>query len=362
MSEDGTVEQVLDRARWAPSGDNTQPWRFELLGGHRFRIHAHDTRDWCVYDLEGHASQIAVGALLETIALAASAVGLAARFEADPEAPETAPRIDVELVAGTDIEVDPLHAYIEQRATQRRPLSSKALEDDDKRAIEAAVGNAHRVVWIEGATEKRRMAGLLFRNAHIRLTTKEAYEVHKRIIEWDAQFSEDRIPDRALGLDALSLKLMKWAMASWKRVQILNRYFGGTLLPRLQMDVLPAMGCAAHFLLVAEQAPRKFVDYLAGGRALQRLWLAAASREIQFQPELTPLVFAEYVRKGLPFTADQRALKDARGLLADLEAIAGRDQVSRAVFAGRVGYGGAPTARSVRLRLARLAAAAAGAP
>jgi nitroreductase len=25
-------EQILDLARWAPSGDNTQPWRFEIKG------------------------------------------------------------------------------------------------------------------------------------------------------------------------------------------------------------------------------------------------------------------------------------------------------------------------------------------
>ena len=45
------IERILDLARWAPSGDNTQPWRFEPVDETRFLIHAHDTRDWCVYDL-----------------------------------------------------------------------------------------------------------------------------------------------------------------------------------------------------------------------------------------------------------------------------------------------------------------------
>jgi nitroreductase len=26
---DGTVDEILHAARWAPSGDNEQPWRFE---------------------------------------------------------------------------------------------------------------------------------------------------------------------------------------------------------------------------------------------------------------------------------------------------------------------------------------------
>ena len=62
------VLEVLDLARWAPSGDNSQPWRFEIVADDRVGMHAFDTRRHCVYDLEGHASQLSVGAMLETIA------------------------------------------------------------------------------------------------------------------------------------------------------------------------------------------------------------------------------------------------------------------------------------------------------
>ena len=67
------VETILEIARWAPSGDNTQPWRFEILDDRRFVVHGFDTRDWCLYDIDGRPSQIALGALLENIAIAGSA-------------------------------------------------------------------------------------------------------------------------------------------------------------------------------------------------------------------------------------------------------------------------------------------------
>ena len=70
------IEQILDTARWAPSGDNTQPWRFEIVSNNRIVVHAFDTRSHCVYDLDGHPSQLSVGALLETIRIAASGFGL----------------------------------------------------------------------------------------------------------------------------------------------------------------------------------------------------------------------------------------------------------------------------------------------
>ena len=47
------IEQILELARWAPSGDNTQPWRFEVLGDDHFVVHGFDTRDWCLYDIDG---------------------------------------------------------------------------------------------------------------------------------------------------------------------------------------------------------------------------------------------------------------------------------------------------------------------
>ena len=45
MSRD-TLSHILDLARWASSGDNTQPWRFEVVDDHLIRAHSSDTRDY----------------------------------------------------------------------------------------------------------------------------------------------------------------------------------------------------------------------------------------------------------------------------------------------------------------------------
>ena len=85
------MEQILELARWAPSGDNTQPWRFEILDSHRLVVHGHDTRDHCVYDLDGHPSQISLGALLETMAIAATPFELEMRCMRHSDTPDTRP-------------------------------------------------------------------------------------------------------------------------------------------------------------------------------------------------------------------------------------------------------------------------------
>lgn len=347
------IERILDLARWAPSGDNTQPWRFEIVDDRNFIIHAQDTRDWCVYDLEGRASQIAVGALLETIAVAASGEGLSASFERQQDSAATSPLIRVSLSAG-NTSINPLLPYIKARVTQRRSLSTKPLSKEQKRELEASVGEGYRVVWIDGAHNKWRMAKLLYRNAGIRLTIPEAYEVHKRIIEWNAQFSLDRIPDRAVGLDPVALKLMRWAMQSWERVAMLNRYFAGTLMPRIQLDLLPGLRCSAHFCIVADRSLETIEDFFNGGRALQRFWLTSAKLGLQFQPEMTPIIFSYYTRAGVKFTDDTEAVKSAETLRNDLDALIGERNNESAVFMGRLGIGTTPASRSLRLNLSQL--------
>lgn len=346
------LRAILDLARWAPSGDNTQPWRFEVLDSRRFAIHGQDTRDWCVYDLDGSASQIALGALMETIAIAASTRGLGAVFERRPNCPETNPVIGVHLVPDEGLAPDGLAEVITRRVTQRRPLATQPLTAEQKKALEASVGEGYEVRWLESASDRWRMARLLFRSAHIRLTIPEAYKVHRNVIEWNAHTSVDRIPDHAVGLDPVGIALMRWGMKSWRRVDFLNRWLAGTWLPRLQLDLLPGYRCAAHALIVSRSALDGIDAYLGAGRAVQRFWLTATVDGLQFQPEMTPLIFARYDREGRRFSTVDAALREAHGVHASMSTLF--PEVEAGAFLCRLGEGSVPAARSTRLPMEEL--------
>lgn len=349
------VERILDLARWAPSGDNEQPWRFEIVDDHHVVIHGRDTRDWCVYDLDGTSSQIALGALLETLRIAASAEGMSLTWLLRPDSPEDAPLIDVNLVADDGIVPDALLPFIKSRVTQRKPFSTRPLTGHQKQALEQAVGAGFSVRWMEGSEERRQVAKLLFHNAHIRLSTPEAYEVHRQNIEWGVQFSERHIPEGALGLDLPTRKIMRWALQSWSRVRFLNRFVAGTWLPRLQMDWRTAQGCAAHFVIIADKPLQTVEDYLGGGAATQRFWLEATRLGLQFQPEMTPVIFSRYVAQSRTFTSITAEQALAEKLAGDLGRLveSAPDPLQR-VYMGRVGLGPAPQSRSVRPSLESL--------
>lgn len=347
------VEKILDLARWAPSGDNTQPWRFEIIDDMSLVVHGFDTREHCVYDLDGHASQLALGCLLETMMIAASGSGFRTEISRRTEMPETQPTFDVRFFAAA-LTPDPLLPFITERRVQRRTMRARRLRADEKSALEQAINPHFKIIWKETWAEKWQSAGLMYANAKIRLTCPEAYRVHRAIIEWDSQFSETMVPDQAVGVDPLTLKLMRWAMQSWRRIDILNRYFMGTVAPRVQLDLIPGLACAAHFGLVSHSQPESVDDYVAAGRAVQRFWLTATRLGLQLQPEMTPVIFSRYIRAGCAFTTSPAPLGLAKKLAGRFAGFVGRENASRTVFLGRLGAGPAASARSTRLPLPRL--------
>jgi hypothetical protein len=349
-----SLVEILDLARWAPSGDNTQPWRFAIDAPDRITVFGHDTRAHCVYDLDGHPSQISLGALLESIALAATRFGLGTTVTRREGSPDERPVFDVLLRRENGLAEDALVAYIRERRVQRRPLRLRRLSEIERQALERAVEPDFRLIWFEGWSGRARIAWLNFASAKIRLTLPEAYQVHRDVIDWGVRVSEDRIPSAALGASTPTLILMRWAMASWKRIDFLNRYFAGTLAPRIELDLIPGLACAAHCVLVAQRAPTTADDYIAAGRALQRFWLTVTSLGLQFQPEYTPLVFARYARESVRFAASDRAMQQAQMIRATLDQLLGPDVAPRAVFMGRIGAGRPADARSMRLPLERL--------
>ena len=348
------TESILDLARWAPSGDNTQPWRFEILNDWHVVVHGFDTRDHCVYDLDGYGSHLALGALLETLTIAASGQNLYARCKRRSDTSENLPLFDVVLEPAPERKADALLSSITRRTVQRRPMPTTPLSTTQKHILETSVAEQHCALqFFEPFGARLSLAKLLYRNAKLRLTMPEAYEVHREIIQWRARHSPDKVPDQTLGVDPITLLLMRWAMRSWRRIDFLNTYLGGHILPRIEMDFIPGLACAAHFVVFARDVPRGIDDHVAAGRAMQRLWLTATSLGLNLQPEMTPLIFARYVREGRRFTRVANIEKAAVRLANGLGEILGSN-IQKAVFMGRIGGGAPPLSRSLRLPLAEL--------
>lgn len=347
MPDRDTLTQILELARWAPSGDNTQPWRFEILADDHVVVHGFDTRDEVIYDFRGHPSHMSHGALLETLRIAATRFGLVANWERRM-GDDSAPVYDVRLVPSPGLEPDPLADAITRRVVQRRPMRMTPLTEAQRTALVDAAGVEHTLTFFEPFARRLAVARLLWGNAHLRLTCPEAYHVHRDIIEWGVRYSEDRIPDQAVGVDPLTTHLMRWVMQSWRRVEFFNRYLLGTVAPRIQLDLIPALACSAHVLVTARGPLEGIDDYVRAGVAMQRVWLAASAHGLHLQPQMTPVIFRWYARSGERVSARESINQGAARLASRFEALAGLPADARIAFFCRVGVCEAPHARSTR--------------
>ena len=348
-----TLLKILDLARWAPSGDNTQPWRFEIVSDEHIAVHGFDTREHVLYDFDGHASHMAHGALLETLRLAATRFGLLAEWRLRPDCSDKAPIYDVRL-SPAGIGEDPLASFIESRSVQRRAMKTTPLTPSQKQVLSEAVGKDFSLRFFASFTERFAVARLLWNNAYLRLTCPEAYPVHRDIIEWNARFSVDRIPGQAVGVDPLTAKLMRPVMQSWERVHFFNRFLGGTLAPRIQLDFIPALACAAHLLLTPQQSANRIEDHVRAGVALQRLWLTASRLGLHLQPEMTPVIFRWYAQDNRKISAKPEINEGASQLARMFEHLAAKTPRDNFAFFCRVGHSQPPRARSIRKTLEEL--------
>ncbi|MCB1957109.1 MAG: hypothetical protein KDG55_15625 [Rhodocyclaceae bacterium] len=134
----------------------------------------------------------------------------------------------------------------------------------------------------------------------------------------------------------------------------MNRFLMGTIAPRIQLDLIPAIACAAHVMLRPVREPKELTDYVRLGGAMQRIWLTVAAEYLYLQPEMTPVIFRWYAREAISFSSRADLAKAAAHLADEFEALAGVDDSTPIGFFCRVGASSRPDARSVRKSVGEL--------
>lgn len=351
-----TIEKVMDAAKWAPSGDNEQCWLFEFTSDMSCTVHGRDTRHSCVYDLQGNASKFAIGALLETAKISATEVGCGIEITQAEQSTDEHPTYHIKLIKQDDVIFDELVPHIKTRAVQRKPMGTEPLTEIEKAKLLSVLPEGFEIVWFEPLELRRKVAKLIYGNAYTRVSMEEAHHHHRKIIDWDKQFSKDKIPDQALGVNWLMRKVMKSALnKDWKQFEFMGKYLAGTVLPRFLMDYRTSVRCSTHFALIAPKECVSEADYIKAGGVLQRFWLMADKLKLGFQPEYTQIVFSEYLRRDVTFTSNPATIENARQMEDKFIDLMGDQQtVAKVCYFGRLGRSERVASRSIRKDLSEL--------
>jgi sulfur-carrier protein adenylyltransferase/sulfurtransferase len=147
-------------------------------------------------------------------------------------------------------------------------------------------------------------------------------------------------------------------MDDWNRIAFMNRLPGATAIPQLEMDLLPGMFCASHFVVDRLNTPApgdEIASLLRAGQAVQRFWLTATSLGLSMQPAFAAINFAIHGMSGDRLRDTPAIERKARALAHKLTAAEGFD-AGRTLFRGRIGRPArvAVQARSIRKPLSEL--------
>lgn len=345
---DNSVRRVLDLSRWSPSPENAQPWRFEIVDSHSIILHKFYTRDMGIYDCLDHAMQFTMGILLETIRIASNSEGLEVNYNINPFDFS----IYINFKKNSNVKPNDLSLFIKDRVTNRGMMSTRPLSYSSIDNLENSLKPYFDVRWFDSTRQKLLISRLNMKSSVLRLSSYNAYKIHKDIIEWNVENSKDRIPDNSLGLNRFSIFLTKWILQDWNRVRFFNKIFIGTLLPSIELDLIPGMFCGSHFAIISKNNILNVEDRINSGAVFMRFWLTASKEGLFLHPSYTPIIFSNYIINNYNFSNDLNDWKRAKNLCGFMEKIFGsKEEVSRVVMLGRIGYGKIPFSRSIRFSL-----------
>ncbi len=287
------IRKIIDAGVHAPSGDNSQPWRFEVSEG-MISVHNLPEKDNPILNYKQRGSYIAHGGLVENMVIAAADSGYAAKVDAFPDKNDKNITARITFTQQKKIKKDPLAAMIEKRHTNRRPYESAPLTRREFSELKSAVdyfGAAEDLsfVFVNEARERWQLAEA---GASIETVILEHRELHRLLFKdvvWTKK--EERRVRSGLFIDTMEFilpqRIIFWLAGHWPVIKIMNAFGLSRFIAREDAK-LYSTGAGFGALLLKNTRDE---DFLLAGRAMQRLWLTATSLDLSIQP-VVALAFA----------------------------------------------------------------------
>lgn len=340
------LETLLEAAVRAPSGDNTQPWRFVIdSDGRRVEAHLDEARDPSPMNAGLRMARIAVGAAIENLLRTASANGWDAEIQkARPPA--------LALIALTESGRAPgsVGKSIAARVTNRRLYEGRPIEGDVLFRLERETLSRDGVAthWIVDSARLRTLARLLGRADAAVLAEPAIRRAFLGKVRFDRPLDatvEEGLPMAALELSAFE----RLALSNMARTPgWMLRLFGSFRVYAAHVRKL--VESASGLCLVVARDGRQETD-LAVGRALQRAWLGLTAEGLAAQPMMAILVLENIADHGGTGALSPRTRREMAVLAEELRALVPEIAGGRPAFLLRFGYAPGPSGRTGRLPL-----------
>jgi hypothetical protein len=328
---------LVDCGIHAPTADNHHVVRFQT-SGNRIRL------VWSrVEPVPAHRilfDELAFGAVIENMTIAASALGRGVNVSLNPARRQQDWIAELEILAAGTSAPDSLARVIRDRVSNRRLYARRRAPESILAQLAGLAANTGgcRVIWLEGR-DRWRAQLLLFRAERERFKHKrlhaELFESIRFDVGWNDTAAEG-LPPGALEIERPARALFA-SLQRWEVQRRLNR-LGVASLIGARSGLLPALR-AAHLALLVTRADHPDAN-LEAGRAMQRFWLGATQCGLAVQAMASPIAIAN--QDSVAGWVPQQVSAAAAAALVRLSGQA------RPVMLFRVGYAAPPTVRAGR--------------
>lgn len=339
------ITKICTAAAAAPSGDNSQPWRFVFRAPDMLEFHAIPEKDNALLNVDESGTLIALGAAIQNAELEAKVLGFNPEIRYSKE--------------GTLIATFTLHkegdcSEVERRLQQaitlrhsnRKAYKKTPLALDDRQSLFNSVGKLISVSF--SLVEDQKPMGIISRA----LTTMEEIalknkSIHKLFFE-SIFWSKERNIEGKSGLYIKTLELPPPAQVLFKvlRYWPVASFLARIGFPKMVAETNAKQNASASAFGVIAVNRFDRTSYIEAGRLLERVWLATAARGMSFQI-VTGLLFLaramEHETSSIFSIGERASVREAYARIR--ENLKGS---SEPLLMFRVGYAAAPSALSFR--------------
>lgn len=290
------IRKILEAGICAPSGDNSQPWRF-VVRGNSICVFNQSDRDIPFYNLEQRGSYVAHGGLIENILIASAHFGYRAEVSLFPE------KANTDLVARITLEAsgqkgDPLYTYIPLRVTNRKKYKTTPLTPEHRNEllnVAEEIGKG-RVLLMEDREKIGALAAASSVNERVVLETPAIHDIFFDHVVWTEK--EEKKKHTGLYVKTLELTPPQQLIFRLYRYSLFARVFNFIGLSKFIAKDNAKLYASVSAMGAIVVDGNSSEDFILAGRLMQRVWLKATKIGLSVHPVTGVLFLMQRVLAG----------------------------------------------------------------
>lgn len=283
---------IIKAAIAAPSADNSQPFQFQWHKDGSLSLWIDKLRSGKASDNRFVLSDIALGAVIENVAIQAFDSGYEVEVNYFPNGKDDELYI-TNIKFNKPIDIQPkktsLANEIFNRCTDRRfPFKGPISQHNKDILTTAAQVHDCNTIWFDDKKSINKALPIIQKAESIRFKSKTLHQELFSTVKFGQEHTDEGMHISVLAIEKPAQPFFK-LMKKWSFMNIVNRIGGATILG-LRSVKIPIMFSPALLLITMNDKER--LSVIKAGRAIQRVWLQATQCGLSVQPYAAPGIFS----------------------------------------------------------------------